>query len=362
MPMTQTEHRFPCAQCGASLRFSPGQDRLTCEYCGHAQDIPGLNDDERVTALETLDYHAAVAQMLPDAQVEETRVTACPNCGAQVTFGEKEHASQCPFCATPVVADTGTHRHIKPQAVIPFRLTEREAHEKMNKWLKRLWFAPNGLAQYARNDRRLDGLYVPYWAFDADTTSEYQGARGIYYYVSVPDGKGRTRQERRTRWTPASGRVSRRFLDLLIMASTSLPRHYVRRLEPWTLSELERYNPQYLSGFRAEGYSVDLPEGFVLAKERMAEVITEDARRDIGGDEQRVTAVQTKYADERFKHLLLPIWVAAYRYRGKSYRFVVNAQSGRVQGERPWSAWKIALTVLLGLLLLAGAFYLAEFA
>lgn len=362
MPMTQTEHRFPCAQCGASLRFAPGQDRLTCEYCGHAQDIPGLNDDERVTALETLDYHAAVAQTLPAEQVEETRVTSCPNCGAQVTFGDKEHASQCPFCATPVVADTGMHRHIKPQAVIPFRLTERDAHDKMNQWLKKLWFAPNGLAQYARNDRRLDGLYVPYWAFDADTTSDYQGARGTYYYVSVSDGKGGTRRERRTRWTPASGRVGRRFMDVLIMASTSLPRRYVRKLEPWTLSELERYNPQYLSGFRAEGYSVDLSEGFVLAKERMAEVITQDARRDIGGDEQRITAIQTKYADERFKHLLLPIWVAAYRYRGKSYRFVVNAQSGRVQGERPWSAWKIALTVLLGLLLLAGAFYLAEFA
>lgn len=61
------------------------------------------------------------------------------------------------------------------------------------------------------------------------------------------------------------------------------------------------------------------------------------ARRAIGGDAQRIERISTDHADETFKHVLLPIWTAAYRCNSQSCRFVVNGQSGRVQGERPWS-------------------------
>ncbi|MFN3955247.1 MAG: primosomal protein N' (replication factor Y) - superfamily II helicase [Pararhodobacter sp.] len=345
-------HRFPCAQCGAQLRFAPGQKRLSCQYCGHEQDIPHTEED-RSSALNALDLHEALANTLPAETIEETRVLNCGNCGAQVEFDPAQHAAQCPFCASPVVTDTGMHRHIKPQAVLPFRLTEKEAHASMNRWLKGLWFAPNGLKKYARSDRQMDGLYVPYWAFDAFTRSRYSGERGDAYYESrtvTRNGKTTTEQVRKIRWRRVSGNVQRQFRDVLVMAAQSLPRKYARALEPWMLGDLSPYDPQFLSGFRAEGYTVDLPEGHRIALERMEEMIRQDVRRDIGGDEQRIHSLNTDHSNEKFKHLLLPIWMAAYRYQGKSYRFIVNAQTGKVQGERPWSVWKIAGAVALALL------------
>ena len=160
---------------------------------------------------------------------------------------------------------------------------------------------------------------------------------------------------RKIRWSNVSGRVARKFNDVLVMASQSLPRNYVRTLEPWMLADLAPYDPQFLSGFRAEGYTVQLPEGHALGIERMDEVIQQDVRRDIGGDEQRVHSVNTQHQDEKFKHVLLPIWMAAYRYHNKTYRFVVNGQTGKVQGERPWSTAKIALAVL-AVLVAVGAY------
>ncbi|MGY6536827.1 MAG: primosomal protein N' (replication factor Y) - superfamily II helicase [Pararhodobacter sp.] len=352
-------HSFPCAQCGAQLRFAPGQKQLTCQYCGHEQDIP-FSDDDRATALQALDLASALANRLPDEVMEETRTLNCQTCGAQVEFDPNTHAKQCPFCGTPVITDTGTHRHIKPAAVLPFRLTEAQAHDSMNRWLKGLWFAPNGLKKYARSDRKLDGLYVPYWAFDAFTRSSYTGERGTAYYVTRTVN-GKTKRERRIRWTRVSGTVQRQFNDLLVMASQSLPRKYTRALEPWMLGDLAPYSPQYLAGFRAEAYTVDLPEGHEVALERMAEIIRQDVRRDIGGDEQRVHSVSTDRNDEKVKHLLLPIWMAAYRYHDKSYRFIVNAQTGKVQGERPWSAWKIAGAVLAALVVAGLILYFGEF-
>lgn len=354
-----TDHRFPCGQCGASLRFTPGQGSLSCEYCGFAQAVPEVSDDARADALATLDLHAALAEKLAPEAMEETRVSHCDTCGAEVQFDPNIHATECPFCASPVVADTGAHRHIKPQALLPFRLGQAEAQGKMRDWLKGLWFAPNGLAKYARDTGKLNGLYLPYWAFDAATQTRYTGQRGTHYYVTVGSGKNK-RTERRTRWSSASGRVARDFSDVLVVASDSLPRENLRRLEPWTLSDLTPYTADYLSGFRAEGYTVDLGPGYELGKVRMLDTIRGDVRRDIGGDEQRIDTLDVDYAEERFKHILLPIWMAAYRYKGKSYRFIVNGQSGRVQGERPYSAWKIAFAVTLGLVFAATAFYVAE--
>ena len=109
----------------------------------------------------------------------------------------------------------------------------------------------------------------------------------------------------------------------------------------------------------AEGYAVDLGQGYEEARQKMARQIDRDVRFDIGGDQQRVHAVDTDIRDVTFKHILLPVWLAAYKYRGQTYRFVVNGRTGRVQGERPWSAIKIAIAVVLGLIVAVGIGYLA---
>ncbi len=352
------DHRFPCTQCGADMRFAPADGKLICDHCGHEEAIEGDDGPWGGEAIVELDYEAAIRAKLPDQEMEETRVSHCPGCGAQVEFDPDTHAKECPFCATPVVTDTGAHRHIKPKALIPFQLTERAAHDAMNRWLGRLWFAPNGLAEYAKKGRKMDGIYVPYWTYDADTQTRYRGQRGDAYYVTVRDSDGKTRQERRIRWRPASGRVARFFDDVLVLASRGLPKRYTDALAPWDLSQLDAYRPEFLSGFRAEGYTIDLEEGLEEAKAIMERQIRQDIRRDIGGDAQRIDHMQTRIDDVTFKHILLPVWMAAYKYRGKSYRFVVNAQTGKVRGERPWSWIKIAIAVILALLVAGAAAYL----
>ncbi len=309
----------------------------------------------------------ALADDLPAAAMEEVRTTPCPSCGALIAFKGATHAAECPFCATPVVIGTGTSRQIKPQALVPFQLSEDAARDAMVAWLGRLWFAPGSLVEYARKGRSLNGIYTPYWTFDAATRSRYKGARGTYYYEThtvtvMVNGKREQRQEqvRKTRWQGVSGWVSRAFDDVLVLASTSLPRGYTEALEPWDLSALQPYSPDYLAGFSAEGYTVALAEGQARGHQIMSGVINGDVRRDIGGDEQRVDRIDTAYSEETFKHILLPVWMAAYKYGGKTYRFVINGQTGKVRGERPWSVWKIALAVVLAALVIGGGVYLVQ--
>ena len=361
------QYHWPCAQCGADLRYAPGQTELKCDHCGYVQAITAKPPRAKARALTEHDLARGLADDLPASASEEVRSTSCPNCGAVVEFQGANHATECPFCATPVVVDTGSHRHIKPQALVPFELTEDQARDALTGWLGSLWFAPNGLLEYTRKGRTMAGIYAPFWTFDADTVSDYEGQRGEHYYetewvtVNV-NGKSERRQQQvqKTRWYRASGRVSRQFDDVLTMASTSLPARLGNDLTPWDLDKLEPYSPDYIAGFQAEGYTVSLADGNAQAHQTMARVIEGDVRADIGGDVQRIDWVKTAYSSETFKHVLLPVWTAAYKYGGKSYRFLVNGQTGEVQGERPYSWWKIGFAVVGAVILAVGAAYLYD--
>ena len=346
----RSQDRFPCEQCGSDLRFTPGATELTCQHCGHVQKIDMGGRPDVAYAMEEIDFEATLRAGAASAEYVDAKVVVCPSCGAQTDLHESVQAAKCPFCDTPVVTDTGEHRYIKPRALIPFQLNEGQAREKMTDWLGRLWFAPNGLKEYARKGRQMNGMYVPYWTYDANTKSRYTGQRGDHYYENqrvVRNGKTETVRVQKTRWRPASGRVARDFDDVLVLGAKSLPQSYTDALEPWDLGALVPFQTNYLAGFGAEGYQVQLGEGFSEAQVKMRRVIEGDVRRDIGGDVQQISSLDTQYGNVTFKHIMLPVWVAAYKYGGKTYRFVVNGQTGKVQGERPWSKVKIAIAVVV---------------
>jgi LSD1 subclass zinc finger protein len=356
------QSQVKCKECGGLLVYNPGVRSLTCQYCGTVNDITAAAAPVQV---EETDFFAFIETAESTAETMVAATVKCESCGSSTTLRPNVTADTCPFCGSALVIKSGTtSSFIKPKYMLPFTVDKKTGLEKFSSWLHGLWFAPNDLKKFAQNDK-LRGLYIPYWTYDSDTTSEYTGMRGDHYYVSenyttTENGKTvtRTRQVRHTRWTPASGIVRDDFDDVLVIASSSLPENLANDLEPWDLAELTAFNEQFLSGFVAEKYQLDVKGGFQKAKQRMDEVIRGTVRRHIGGDEQQITSVNTAYEKVTFKHILLPIWLSAYRYQDKIYRFMINGRTGEVQGERPYSFWKIFFAVIAALAVIGGAIWL----
>lgn len=341
--------QYPCAQCGAKLEFAPGTTALKCSYCGSENEIAVTQQ-----GVVELDYRAFLERASQEAVTTEAQRVKCDRCGAETTAPHEATAGLCPFCGASMVFSTQSSHLIRPQGLLPFKVTRTEAFAAFRQWIRKLWFAPGDLKKYAESEGKLVGVYTPYWTYDSDTVTNYVGERGEHYYeneryTTTENGRSvtKTRRVQHTRWYPASGQVSNRFDDVLIVASKSLPREYADQLQPWDLGNLVDYADDYLSGFRAESYQLTLPEGFEQAKAVMKETIEETIRKDIGGDEQRIGSLNTTYGRITFKHILLPVWLSAYRYRGKIYRILINARTGEIQGERPYSKWKIAGAVLV---------------
>jgi predicted RNA-binding Zn-ribbon protein involved in translation (DUF1610 family) len=340
--------RFPCKQCGASLEFSPGSDEIVCPFCTTRNEIGGSSE-----GVQELDYNEYLTKLADQRPIDIVSVVKCDGCGAEVTPPANVTSFPCSFCGVNIVAKSRECSVIRPNAVLPFRVTRDQATGAFKQWLAKLWWAPSSLRKQNMLDAPVAGMYLPAWTYDAQTTTQYRGQRGDAYYVTeyyTVNGRRQSRQVRKIRWSPASGTVRVPFDDVLILASESLPRKKVEALTPWDLKECVEYKEEYLAGFAAERYQTPLQEGFGLAMLRMEPVINSAIRSDIGGDEQQISATQTQYASVTFKHLLLPIWMSAYRYRGKIFRFLVNARTGEVQGERPYSALKITLAVIMAII------------
>jgi LSD1 subclass zinc finger protein len=347
-----------CKNCGANLKFKPGTESLSCDYCQTINEIAL----ERTEVIEN-DFNLFIEEAEAKTEHQVISTVKCGSCGANTTLQPNVTSSNCPYCDTPlVVKDAATCDIIKPSYVLPFKVERNKAKEGFVKWVGGLWFAPSKLKNYAENSaEKLKGVYLPYWTYDSNTESDYSGLRGDHYYVteSYTDSNGRsqTRSVQKTRWSAASGHVSNSFDDVLVCASHSLPEKLVNELEPWDLPELVKYNDNFIAGFITESYQTGLKDGFGKAKVRMEDRIRSSVRSDIGGDTQQITTLSTEYNDITFKHILLPLWISAYRYNNKVYRFTINARTGEVQGERPYSAIKIALLVIAIIGIIVGIVY-----
>lgn len=344
---SMAEKQYRCRRCSAPVEYEPGTQAFRCPYCGAGEAF-----EAAAGSIEEQPYSEALADTVATEPAVERLTVKCGSCGAESSFPDNIVADRCAYCGAPLVALGVSSRTIRPHAVLPFKIAAERARDAFRAWVGGLWFAPSALKRDA-SAGRVDGVYLPYWTFDAKTVSRYTGERGTDYketetYTEMEGGRTvtRTREVTKTSWSPVSGQVARDFDDVLVAGTRSLPEATLDDLEPWDLEELAPTSEEYLAGYRVESYSVPLREACKAARGKMARVIEGDVRSDIGGDGQRISTLDTERRDETFKHVLLPLWLSTYHFGKRTYRFLVNARTGEVQGERPWSWIKVTLTVL----------------
>jgi len=331
-----------CPVCGGVLTYGAGASALVCDSCGNRVAIAHQAGDR-------VDEHGYDQWLAANPGYSVASIggwtAVCAGCGA--TSETTDLAGRCQFCGADLVATSMPAGVIPPEAVLPFAVDSRTARGNFTKWVRSRWFAPAALKKVGDTES-IRGTYLPHWTFDATTTSSYTGQRGEHYWEKQGD-----QQVQRTRWHHVSGVVREAFDDLLVPASDALPRHHLDKLGPWTLGAVVPFKPDYLMGYSAPRYDVDPQAGYADARETMEREIRRDVEQDIGGDEQRVQHVETMYADVMFKLVLLPIWLATFMYAGKQWQVMVNANTGEVVGDRPWSVPKIVAAGVAGLVVLA---------
>jgi DNA-directed RNA polymerase subunit RPC12/RpoP len=338
--------RHSCQNCGADMIFDPKVGKLACPYCAAQKTIQTNLADIVERDFESF-LRPETERLQPLAK--DAMQVSCDSCGATVTFIPPETATSCDFCAAKIVAQPKVADPlVAPEGVLPFSVENKQAISSLKQWTSSRWFAPSALKTMAQHDRA-ESIYLPYWTFDAQTETFYQGQRGDDYqekeYYTDSEGKEQERLVTRTDWSHASGNVSRHFDDVPVPATKSVLPNYIKNLN-WDFTDLTSYDPGYLSGHKAQTYQVSLEEGYEQFQGYAENIIRGDCRKDIGGDKQRVDSMDTSYSEVTFKHILVPVYAGAYKFNNKVYQIIVNGRTGEVQGERPYSKLKIGCLVV----------------
>lgn len=355
------EKTYHCTNCGGKLMFDIESQALKCPNCGTVAKIDQTQEvEEQELSEEALDL------TVPKAIQGGSQTMQCSGCGAKMEIEASCTALLCPYCGSAYVLAEKQMEGVKPDAIIPFQIDRQRVGVIFQGWIKKRWFAPGELKHLYQKDR-LQGVYMPYWTFDAETDARYSAMGGRDRRVETRNSKGEREYETVTDWYFTSGHLHKFFDDVLERASDKMDPGLLKRIEPFHTKENVPYSPDYAAGFSAEHYTIDLDSAHKEAKREMKRSLEQMAREDVLRSYDRVDKlrVEVNFKKETYKHILLPVYSTAYSYKGKKYTVLVNGQTGEIKGDYPKSPVKIgaiiaAVVIIIAIILFANRSKAAE--
>jgi len=340
--------KHACPACGAQAEWDPGKQKLVCPFCGTEAPY----DVGPAGQIVELDLVRALREMPDELRGWQTerRTVQCRSCKAVSVFDPTRVGQRCEFCGSPELVDYQEIKSpIRPQSLLPFKVSQSAVREQIRRWYASKWLAPGRLKSRALVDT-VNGVYIPYWTFDAKVVCPWEGEAGHYYYTSETyrDNQGRTqtRQVQHVRWEPASGVLEHFFDDEPVPGTRGVNQTLLHQIEPFMTNELVPYDTSFLSGFVVEHYQVVLLDAAKASEDAMVTKLRELCAAQIRGDTYRNLVIHPTFSDRTFKHILVPVWLLTYTFGATVYQLLVNGHTGRMAGQYPKSPWKVALLVI----------------
>ena len=326
---------YQCPSCTGPLQFSATTGRLECEYCGSGFTI------EEVEALyEEKNRKAEAAQVAATGEnwdAESMRAYHCPSCGAELLCDVTTAATSCPYCGNPTVVPGQFADVQRPDYVIPFGLEKEAAVEALKQYYKGKFLLPGGFAKDSHLEE-VKGVYVPFWLYDgvADADVTFSATRSHVH--TTPHERITTTEYYRVERT---GSVS--FEKVPVDGSTKMPDGHMDAIEPYDYGKLEPFSMAYLPGFLADKYDLDAENCAQRAQDRCRNsAIAAMENTVVGYNGSTVQRADVKMHSQNVSYALLPVWLLSTKWQNKNYLFAVNGQTGKLVGDLPVSAGRMA--------------------
>jgi DNA-directed RNA polymerase subunit RPC12/RpoP len=317
---------YTCSQCGGRMAFEAQRNALVCESCGHIE-YPDLRPAAD-TAEQVLDF------VLPTTRghrwAEAQHRLSCSQCGAVALLAVGERVNACPYCGSDQLIESAeTQELLDPNVVGLIKIKEENASYHLKDWLGKGLFAPDDLKKIAKTTE-LRSAYYPFWTFD--------GTLAMNWACESNDPNNEM-----VRWVTRDGVEFEMFDDVLVSGLRSISVEELSEVEPFELKEVVVFDPSYLAGWTVLAYDKPLAEATLEARERVAKKLRREVENRIlvGHQKRELHIGELKWSGMTFKHVLLPLWVGHYRYRGKYYRILINGQTGKVGGQKPRDQLKV---------------------
>jgi len=336
---------YSCPNCGANTAYDVSAGGVTCEYCGY---IAPVSADRVGRSAQDFEFTLETLSQARQGWGTERQVLHCESCGAELSIPTGALTTTCPFCASNQVnVITTPDQTLRPRFLIPFKIPPEKTTSLAKAWLGKGWYHPESLASNVLV-RRFFGLYLPFWTFNAQVDAQWRAQVG-YQKTERHYNAHQKRWETRTRtvWRWQDGRVRLNIEDLLVTGSgpKRLSHRILHQLYPFNMGDLVTYAPDFLAGWQAQAYETTLTQAWEIGKQTIRENTKAACYQQIPSSQVRNFSMSADFADESWRYILLPVYLAAYRYEGKVFQVMINGQTGAVAGSKPVAWWKVWLAI-----------------
>lgn len=332
-----------CPNCGGKVEFSPNDKALKCEKCSSIFKIELNPPKEKrlVSEVALLNKDDAFKKW-----AEGKRTFHCENCGAEIVLNKYEMSTKCSYCNTASLVPTEKLPGLKPDAVIPFKISKNKANEQFKTKIKSKMFLPN---DFKRNipKTQIGATYLSSFSFAMDAFATYKGIKAVTRTIRTKEG-----YQTVTDYVPFSGTISRGFDNIVVECSDKINQNQIDSILPYYFKENYDYDDDFLMGYSVDYYDRNVADSTNIAKDIALNSLDRDIRLKHGN----VTSLKIfpTYSNEKFHYVLLPLYFINFKYKDKQYLNLMNGQTGVTSGKTPRSATKITFFVLGIILLVIG--------
>jgi DNA-directed RNA polymerase subunit RPC12/RpoP len=342
----------PCPNCNSELNYDADKNALKCLHCGAQFPIEKSSQVVEENNIQLFKDAAAIP-----LEPVVTVTYKCSKCGQETQAGADIAFFECRNCGNNVLnPEAYKTRTITPTGILPFQLSKQEALDIFKQWIGKGFWNDSSLKELSLADK-LEGHYIPFFTFDCHTYNHWEGYAGTYYYETIrtkdANGKEVTQNIQRTRWYWREGSFERFFDDILVCGNKRITQEQINTIYPFNLQQVELFNPEYLLGWHAQAFDKALSDTFNAARNEIDNRVHQEAAQRLADDTYKDLSVQTRYTSETFKQVILPVWLCQYLFKGKTYHFIINGQTGAISGKKPLSASKIVIAIIIAIIIIA---------
>lgn len=325
------EYKCPC--CDAGLIFGNEQQKLTCRSCGNDFDMDAVMEFNRIPEngdQQEICWEDGTAVQWSEAEQSALRSFECPSCGGEILAEETTAATFCPYCDNPAVLPARVSGGIRPDAIIPFQNSQKDAASSFQKLCKGKPLLPKDFAAQHRLEK-ITGVYVPFWLYscNGDLKGKYRATR-VHHWSDSRYHYTKTDYYLLTRAAKA------RFDAIPMDGSSKLDNAIMESIEPFDYRFIKDFDPGYLTGFLADKYDVEAKAGETRIRQRVNETMDRQVAASCIGYASVIPASRNlNITHSKAKYVLLPVWLLTTRYKDKLYTFAMNGQSGKMTGTFP---------------------------
>ena len=352
---------YKCPNCNGALEYNPITDKMECAHCGNGfsiseientevkdnmdyrmdtisqqdQNVSNVAEDTNSSIIENsssqniTESEAFEEEVFKDLGTMERRIYTCTSCGAELSVNDNEAATFCAYCGQPTIVFSRVSKELKPESIVPFKISKEQAIGLLQERLKNSHFLPKEVKEAELEN--VKGIYIPYWIFD------------VYYY-DIQYWEVDPYRKKKDDETPLvySREAECNFRTLTVDASDNLEDETSQRLEPFNLRERKPFDSAYLSGYYADKYDLGDRELYDFAVARAKELFDAEVRKTIPAINVEIISSLPKRTVNKAEYTMLPAWFLTFRYQGEPYTMVINGQTGKVVGTLPFDRKKVS--------------------